>query len=296
MFSLTLIALLHAQEPTPSAPATPAPTEAPAGSAAPEGAPAPSEAVTPVAAPVAEPVATPAAKAEEEKHGLDMTPAGLWKSMGTAARLVFLLMVGMLLWSVYVAFDRVLLFVRSRAQSRQLAAAVVAPLQKADVDSAIKLCESEGYKLSYLGTILKAALKEYKARYDHHSAEAAHRAIERVTLIETANLRKGMAVLATTGSTTPFVGLVGTIFGIINAFAMMNSEGGGDLTAISGGIAEALVSTAAGIAVAIVAIWLYNYFNGVIDDIINDMSTASQELEDFMEKDVLRRAESRAAK
>jgi biopolymer transport protein ExbB/TolQ len=56
------------------------------------------------------------------------------------------------------------------------------------------------------------------------------------------------------------------------------------------------VSTAAGIAVAIVAIWLYNYFNGVIDDIINDMSTASQELEDFMEKDVLRRAESRAAK
>ena len=97
-------------------------------------------------------------------------------------------------------------------------------------------------------------------------------------------------------STAPFVGLVGTIFGIINAFGKMSSEGGGDLTAISGGIAEALVSTAFGIAVAITAIWVYNYFNAVIDDISKDMTTSIGELVDWAEKDALRRADGQAAK
>ena len=112
---------------------------------------------------------------------------------------------------------------------------------------------------------------------------------------EVANLRKGMNVLATTGSTAPFVGLVGTIFGIINAFGKMSEDGGGDLTSISGGISEALVSTAVGIAVAIAAIWIYNYFNAVLDDIQKDMTTAMQEIEDWAEKDLHQRS-SQAAK
>ena len=109
-------------------------------------------------------------------------------------------------------------------------------------------------------------------------------------------VESGLTFLASIGATAPFVGLVGTIFGIINAFSMMSSEGGADLTAISGGIAEALVSTAFGIAVAIVAIWLYNYFNAVIDDIAKDMTTSIGELVDWAEKDALRRSESQAAK
>ena len=120
--------------------------------------------------------------------------------------------------------------------------------------------------------------------------------LERVALTEAASLRKGMNILATTGSTAPFVGLVGTIFGIINAFSMMSAEGGADLTAISGGIAEALVSTAFGIAVAIVAIWVYNYFNAVVDDIGKDISISIQEFVDWAEKETLRRVEQPAAK
>jgi len=69
----------------------------------------------------------------------------------------------------------------------------------------------------------------------------------------------------------------------------MATAGGGDLTAISGGIAEALVSTAVGITVAIIAIWIYNYFNAVLDDIQKDMTTAMQEIEDWAEKDLHRR-------
>ena len=96
-----------------------------------------------------------------------------------------------------------------------------------------------------------------------------------------------MNILATTGSTAPFVGLVGTIFGIINAFQMMGEAGGGDLGAISAGIAEALITTALGIAVAIIGVWLFNYFNGKIDEITDDMSVSVQEFLDWCEKQVL---------
>ena len=96
-----------------------------------------------------------------------------------------------------------------------------------------------------------------------------------------------MNMLATTGATAPFVGLVGTIFGIINAFQMMGEAGGGDLGAISSGIAEALITTAIGISVAILGVWLFNYFNGKIDEITNDMAVSVQEFLDWCEKQVI---------
>jgi biopolymer transport protein ExbB/TolQ len=292
MLTLFLVASLHAADaakPPPAATTTAAP------------APAAAPATPAVAAPVASaptPAPAPVAASAEKAHegGLDMSPAGLWKSMGTGARAVFFVMIGMLVWSVYVAIDRVLLFTRARGQSRDLAANLAKPLAAADLDGALGVAAKDGYKLSYLGALIAAGLKEYKERPDSHGVEAAKRELERVAIEEQANLRRGMNVLATTGSTTPFVGLVGTIFGIINSFAMMNQAGGGDLTAISGGIAEALVSTAVGIAVAITAIWIYNYFNAVIDDMVKDMTTATQQLVNFLEKDSLRRSESTAAK
>ncbi len=291
MLTLLLVAQLHAQSPA-SVPAT-APAATTSAPAAPAATPAPAPAPAPAAAP-----ATAEEKTDAAAHegGLDLTPQGLWKSMGTGARAVFFVMIGMLVWSMYVGIDRLLLYTRARGQSRTLAGAVGGKLKENDLDAALAVCNDEQFKLSYLGAVLKAGLSEYKERYDVHSVEAAKRELERVKIEEEANPRKGLSVLATTGSTTPFVGLVGTIFGIINSFAMMNAAGGADLTAISGGIAEALVSTAVGIAVAIVGIWIYNYFNGVIDDIVKDMTTSSAQLVNFMEKDVVRRSESSAAK
>lgn len=227
---------------------------------------------------------------------MDLSPQHLWSVMGVPAKAIFVLLLVMLVWSSYVGIERVIAFVRARGQSRSLAEALAKPLSSGDMDASLKIVKEEVYKLAYLGTIVQAGLSEYKARPDQHGIEAMKRGLERVALNEAAALRKGMNVLATTGSTAPFVGLVGTIFGIINAFSMMSAEGGADLTKISGGIAEALVSTAFGIAVAIAAIWLYNYFNAVIDDIAKDMTTSIGELVDWAEKDALRRAESQAAK
>ncbi|MFO0002124.1 MAG: MotA/TolQ/ExbB proton channel family protein, partial [bacterium] len=90
--------------------------------------------------------------------------------------------------------------------------------------------------------------------------EAVERAIQKASIDEDASLRKGFGILATTGSTCPFVGLVGTIFGIIGAFQAM-ADGGGDLDKLLVPIAEALIATAIGIAVAIVGVWLFNWFN-----------------------------------
>lgn len=227
---------------------------------------------------------------------MDLSLAGIWGAMGIPAKLVVVTMMIMLFWCVYVAAERTLFFFASRGQSRTLAGAIGAPLKNGDLDAAVKMTKSEAYKKSYLAVILGSALSEYAARTDRHGIAAAKRALDTVSTEEGAALRKGMNILATTGSTAPFVGLVGTIFGIINAFGMMAEAGGGDLTSISGGIAEALVSTAVGITVAIVAIWFYNYFNAVIDDIMKDVSVSSAELVDWLEKDVLRRAEVTAAK
>ncbi len=227
---------------------------------------------------------------------MNMTPAHLWISMGIPAKAVAILMILMLFACVYVAIERVLLFMKTRGQSRAIAAAISKPLAAGNLEGAVKIAKDPAFSAAYLGAILRAGLVEFEARPDHHGVEALKRAVDRVTQQEQGALRKGMNILATTGSTTPFVGLVGTIFGIINAFSMMSAVGGGDLTAISGGIAEALVSTAVGIGVAIVAIWFYNYFNAVLDDIGKDMTIASQELIDWAEKESLRRSELQAAK
>lgn len=210
----------------------------------------------------------------------------IWASMGVPAKTVVAVLLTMLIWSVYVTIERLIYFGSARAQSRALAGSIGGPLGKGDVDAAVKLVD--GYPKAYLGVVLKAGLIEFKARGDKYGVDAMKRALDRVTIEQLGSLRKGMNVLATTGSTAPFVGLVGTIFGIINAFSVMSSVGGGDLTAISGGIAEALVTTAIGISVAIVGVWVYNYFNATIDDIGKDVQTSSMELVDWAEKQVVK--------
>jgi biopolymer transport protein ExbB/biopolymer transport protein TolQ len=227
---------------------------------------------------------------------MDLSLSGLWASMGVPAKTIVFILAGMLVWSVAVFVERQLYFMRARKQSRDVAEAITGPLSKGNIDGAIKVAKDEQYKLSYLAVILRSGLAEFAERPDKHGLEAAKRVLERVTVTETGGLKRGFNILATTGSTAPFVGLVGTIFGIINAFSKMAGEGGADLTAISGGIAEALVSTAFGIGVAIAAIWVYNYFNAIIDDITKDISVSIMEFVEWAEKEVLRRSEVRAAK
>lgn len=216
------------------------------------------------------------------------TPQELWASTGTPVRAVIFVMLLMAVWCIYVGIERIIALNRARSQSRALAADISGLLSKGDGRAALEVIKAEKYKASYLGHLLLAGLTEFVARSDRHGIEATGRALDRATIVEGADLKKGLNILATTGSTAPFVGLVGTIFGIINAFAGMAEAGGGGLAAISAGIAEALVTTAIGITVAIMGVWMYNYFNAQIDAITNDMNVSIQELLDWCEKQLLK--------
>jgi biopolymer transport protein ExbB/TolQ len=112
--------------------------------------------------------------------------------------------------------------------------------------------------------------------------DTVSRTMERVKERELANHRRGLPVLATVSSSAPFVGLLGTVFGIITAFQQMAdpTTGGGGLASVSAGIAEALLTTAVGLAVAIVSVWFYNYFTTRVDEVTTDIDeTASQVLD-----------------
>ena len=98
------------------------------------------------------------------------------------------------------------------------------------------------------------------------------------------DLKKGVAALATIGATAPFVGLLGTVVGIITAFQGIAATGSGGLGAVSAGISEALVETALGLVVAIPAVWFYNYLTGRIEYFNVEMDNSSSELVDYFIK------------
>ena len=118
---------------------------------------------------------------------------------------------------------------------------------------------------------------------------SAERAVERDMLMTITDLKRGLGVLATVGATAPFVGLLGTTMGIVNAFTGMAASGSGGLAAISAGIAEALITTAFGLLVAIPAVWAYNYFQTKIDNLTAEMTYISKEMIDYLIKGVSRR-------
>ena len=134
-----------------------------------------------------------------------------------------------------------------------------------------------------------AGLQEFQAHQasaeiSGEEIEASRRALERAEAIVHAELKRGVSALATIGSTAPFVGLFGTVIGIINAFKTMASEKTPGIGAIAGGISEALVTTALGLLVAVPAVWMFNYFTGRIDSFDVEMGNSSSELVDYFLK------------
>jgi len=216
----------------------------------------------------------------------------MWQEMGWIARGVVITLLIMNLMAMYVGIERWVTFKKAEEASQNLAGKLTGFLADGSLKEAAGVCENEDYKHSYLGHIMGPGLSEVGVRLDRFGIDASQRAMERASIQESRDLRRGMNILATVGSTAPFVGLVGTIFGIINAFQGMAESGSGELTAIAGGIAEALITTCVGIAVAIVGVWLFNYFNGRIDKITDEISISIQEFLDWCEKQVQNKNES----
>ncbi len=222
-----------------------------------------------------------------EAAAFDFSPLGVWRSMGPTARVVLVILIIMSVWSIAIMVERFLTFSAARNQSREFAPKVASSLKNQKIDEAISL--SDKYKKSHLAMVVNAGLQEFRAHQlsseiSGEVVESSKRALQRASAIKIAEFRRGLSGLATIGSTAPFVGLFGTVFGIINAFVGMREAESAGISAVAGGIAEALVTTAVGLAVAVPAVWLFNYFTSKVDNFVVEMDNSSAELIDFFLK------------
>ena len=225
---------------------------------------------------------------------MDFSLLGLWNQMGVVARIVVILLVGMSMYAIGVALERFITYRKSRKGSFDYVAAIEPLITEGGrLVEAAKL--GDNFKDAPLARVMALGLREFNKGLEEAGGGAKSdpvelellvhgvtRSMERAKKRELAGLGKGLAVLATIASSAPFVGLFGTVFGIITAFQEMAdpSKGGGGLATVSAGISEALLTTAVGLAVAIVSVWFYNFFTTKLDQMGIMIDDATGELSD----------------
>jgi biopolymer transport protein ExbB/TolQ len=227
----------------------------------------------------------------------NFTLLGLWDSMGPIPRGVVIVLLIMSMFALAISVERLLAFRRGRLQSMGYIGALQ-PL----VTAPGRLREAAGldgrWRASPVARVIASGINEYVRSLDKLGARAGDpaqlelvvdgvgRSMERVKERELMNLRRGLPGLATISSSAPFVGLLGTVFGIITAFSKMaDPSSGGGLAAVSGGIAEALLTTAVGLTVAIVSVWFYNFFVNKVDHVTVDVDETAGEVLECMMRD-----------
>jgi len=213
----------------------------------------------------------------------------MWHQMGAFVKGIAITMAIMSIYSLTIVVQKWWSLRRAQKETIKFAPEFSQFLEEDNLIEAINLAER--YKKSHVAIVLGGALKEIKPLLTDGSItvsdiNSVERAVERNMLIEVTHLKRGLAVLATVGSTTPFVGLLGTTIGIVNSFSAMGASGSAGLGAISAGISEALIATAFGLMVAIPAVWAYNYFLTKIDNLIAEMTYVSKEFIDYLIKGV----------
>ncbi|MCP4215057.1 MAG: flagellar motor protein MotA, partial [bacterium] len=183
----------------------------------------------------------------------------MWSAMGIIPKAVIFVLLFMSIYAIAVGVERLIIFQKAKKQSNILLRLISKLWQEGKLEESIKVSSDKKFKNSHLAKILVAGLNELEFQEDSNASynekvESAKRAIERATIKGIVEFKRGMNFLATIGSTGPFIGLFGTVFGIITAFASMSVSGSGGIAAVAGGIAEALLTTGFGILVAVIAV------------------------------------------
>lgn len=212
----------------------------------------------------------------------------MWNHMGLFARIINIFMAIMSVATMVVLAERLLLFRKSRTQSRQFAEKMAALLQKGDLNAAANA--NVGKDVGYLGRVIGAGLTAYRVSQagtsKENAVESVARGLERQAQREVQTLKRGLGILGTVASTSPFIGLLGTVMGIVTAFQLMSASGSGGLGTVSAGISEALISTAFGLLVAIPAVMAFNYCQSWVDARAVDISESSNEFLDMVARHV----------
>jgi biopolymer transport protein ExbB len=219
----------------------------------------------------------------------------MWRSMGPFAKGIAAVLAIMSVYSLGVVAERLVTFARANGASRRYAEQLRTLLPQKKYGDAVALARTLEH--GHLARVLGFAIEEYERGVLATRAAAAsgaggldviaavNRAVERSSMRTVADLRRGLSALATVGSTAPFVGLLGTVAGIMTAFQSMAATGSGGLGSVSAGIAEALVTTAFGLLVAIPAVMMFNYLTNRVEEMQVDISDSANELVDYLLKE-----------
>jgi len=216
---------------------------------------------------------------------MELSAAELWGQMGWFVRVIVLIMIGMSVITLAVAGAKYAKLQKMARATREFAPKFSEALEQNRINDALALTRE--HEDSHVAAVLGEALRESVPLLEDRNMAATaiastERAIEREQILLAAQLKKGLGVLATIGATAPFVGLLGTVIGIVNSFVAISETGGGGLEAVSAGIAEALIATAIGLLAAIPAVWLYNYYTGRLERLFSELAYAGRELVDWM--------------
>jgi len=239
------------------------------------------QAASPAASPAANPAASPAA--EQTKFSM----YEIFKNLDAVAYTVVGILLLMSVYSIAIMVERYLTYSQAKKQSREFAPRVAQALKNDRIEEAINI--SDKHRRSHLAMVVNSGLQEFRAHEQSSEIsgdeiEASKRALQRAIAIKTAEFRRGLSGLATIGSTAPFVGLFGTVYGILHAFQSMKNAESAGIAAVAGGISEALITTALGLVVAVPAVWLFNYFTGKVDSSVVEMDNSASELIDYFIK------------
>jgi biopolymer transport protein ExbB/TolQ len=215
---------------------------------------------------------------------VDWNLMGMLHAMSWTARGVVVMLLLMSVISLCLTADRGLRYRAARHQSVVFVQQVTAVLEDGKLDEAISVAGRN--RKSHIAAMVATGLTEFQSGPAHASTteliEGAKRGLDRSVATIHAELKRGLSGLATIGSTAPFVGLFGTVVGIMNAFRASAPAKGAGITSVASGISEALVTTALGLVVAVPAVWCYNYFSSKVESFDVEMENSSMELVSYL--------------
>lgn len=209
----------------------------------------------------------------------------LWHGMNGLVRTVVTVLTIQGVATLAVTVDRLMMLILSYRRGRKFAKKAGPLLARGDLSGALAVAKSDGD--SHLASFIRVGVETYVSRRktgmdQAKAAELAARALERKADNLGDSLNKGMAILASTGSTAPFIGLLGTVLGILNAFKLVGQNGSGGMGTIGVAIAEALIVTGYGLMVAIPSVLLFNMLSTRLAKYEAGLNHARNELVDLL--------------
>jgi len=218
-------------------------------------------------------------------------PKEIWEAATTFNKGIIVLLLLLLLLQIYTIIERMIMYYQSSAASKKFLKLFMDTLRRGDFEAAKRAATT--HNKSHIALVLKHGLdifqyeKQLKTNNaNHNTIQPVERAIIRGTSEVTELLKKGMSGLGTIASASPFIGLLGTVWGIIAVFSTIKDKGAGDINVLAGAIGEALGATALGLVVAIPAVWFYNILTSKQDQAISQINNAaSQMIDEFIRRE-----------